>query len=283
MPERLGLVAVAGLADVPALADVGAGASPGLFEGVQDLVLGDGLIDPALQDPLGPAARDTDGLVRREQRDLAPLQVSFDRESLIGPARDSRDALADDDVEPAVRSRSLGQQVGDAAVAGDGDVEAFVVVSAATPVQFHPPGLDVVEVRDDDPGFGQSGLGVAQLTQDRLAWILLLLCGGSPQEGDADLVSEQGQRHAQGRDRVVGQSRWTRDTGPEGLTKTGPPWSRRVDDHTLGRIHGYQASLAGSADEASAAQRRRSAEARASRARNPSALAPLTSSTRPEK
>ncbi|MGW3993267.1 hypothetical protein ACWEF6_07235 [Amycolatopsis sp. NPDC004772] len=151
-----------------------------MFEGVQDLVLGDGLVDPALQDPLGSAARDADGLVRGEQRDLAPLEVSLDRESLIGPTRDSRDALADDDVEPAVRSRSLGQQVGDAAVAGDRDVEAVVVVAAASPVQLHSPGLDVVEVRDDDPGFGQGGLGVAQLAQDRLAGVLLLLCGGSP-------------------------------------------------------------------------------------------------------
>ncbi|MDQ7805596.1 hypothetical protein Q5425_17770 [Amycolatopsis sp. A133] len=166
MPEDLGLVAVTGLADVPALADVSAGTSPGLFEGVQDLVLGDGLVDPALQDPLGSAARDADGLVRGEQRDLAPLEVSFNRESLEGAAGDTRDVLANDDVEPAVRSRSFPQEVCDASVAGDGDVEAVVVVPTATPVQFHPSGFDVVEVRDDDPGFGQGCLAVPQLAQD---------------------------------------------------------------------------------------------------------------------
>jgi hypothetical protein len=56
VPERLGLVAIAGLADVPAFAHVGAQTAPRLFEGVQDLVLGDRLVDPALEDPLGPAA-----------------------------------------------------------------------------------------------------------------------------------------------------------------------------------------------------------------------------------
>ncbi|WP_410597097.1 hypothetical protein [Amycolatopsis sp. lyj-23] len=235
VPEDLGLIAVAGLADVPAFADVGAGASPGLFEGVQDLVLGDGLVDPALKDPLGSTARDADGLVRREQRDLAPLEVSLDRESLVGPARHSRNALADDDVEPAVRSRGFLQKVGDATVTGDGDVEAVVVVAAATPVQFHAPGFDVVEVRDDDPGFGQGRLAVAQLAQDRLAGVLLVLCGGSPQEGDANLVAQQSQRHPQRRDRMVGQSRWPRDPGVKAtLAETGQPGGGRVDDHTLG-------------------------------------------------
>ncbi|WP_225440032.1 hypothetical protein [Amycolatopsis eburnea] len=206
VPERLGLVAVAGLADVPALAHVGAEPAPRLFEGVQDLVLGNGLVDPALQDPLGPAPRDTDGLVRREQRDLAPFEVSFDRESLVGAASDARDALADDDVEPPVGSRRLVEEVRDAAIAGDGDVEAVVVLAPAAAVEFHPAGLDVVEVRDDDPGFGQGRLAVPQLAQDRLPGILLLLCGGSAQERDTDFVAQERKGHAQGRDGVVGQS-----------------------------------------------------------------------------
>jgi hypothetical protein len=125
-----------------------------------------------------------------------PFEVSFDRESLVGAARDSRDALADDDVEPSVRSRCLVQEVRDPAVAGDRDVEAVVVVTAAAAVELHPAGLDVVEVRDDDPGFGQGRLAVPQLAKDRLPRVLLLLCGGSPQERDADLVAEESQWHA---------------------------------------------------------------------------------------
>ncbi|WP_285480062.1 hypothetical protein [Amycolatopsis sp. NBRC 101858] len=135
--------------------------TPGLLEGVKDLVLGNRLIDASLEDPLGSAARDRDGLVGREQRDLTAFEVSLDREPLVGSAGDARDALADDDVEPTVRSRCLLQEVRDPAVASDRDVEAVVVLTAATPFELHTTGLDVVEVRDDDPGFGQGGLAAS--------------------------------------------------------------------------------------------------------------------------
>ncbi|WP_284745918.1 hypothetical protein [Amycolatopsis sp. RTGN1] len=213
---------------------MGAEATPGLLEGVQDFVLGDRLVDPALEDPLGSAARDADGLVRREQRDLAPLKVSFDRESFVSPARDPRDVLADDDVESPVRSRRLVEKVRDTAVASDRDVEAVVVVTAATAVEIHPARFDVVEVRDEDPGFGQGGLGVAQLAQDRLPWVLLFLCGRPTQEGNADLVAQQGKGHAEGRDSVVGESRRPRDTGAAvSLAEAAQAGSQRVDVHSI--------------------------------------------------
>lgn len=63
---------------------MGAQPTPGLFEGVEDLVLGDGLIDAALEDALSAAAGEGDRFVRREQRDVRPLQFPLDRQPLEG-------------------------------------------------------------------------------------------------------------------------------------------------------------------------------------------------------
>ncbi|MGY6651343.1 hypothetical protein ACXIZN_04180 [Amycolatopsis sp. TRM77291] len=142
---------MARLADVPALAYVSAETAPGLFEGVEDLVLGHRLVDAALQDPLSAAARDRDRLVRGEQRHVVSLEFALDRQAFEGPSGDACDVLADDDVEPAFRAGGLGQKVGDAAVAGDRDIEPFVVLASSAGSEVHASRLDVVEVRDDHP------------------------------------------------------------------------------------------------------------------------------------
>ncbi len=73
MRDDLRLVPVWRLADVEALADVSAQAAPRLFEGVEYFVFGDGLINPPLKYPLRSAARESDGLVGGEQRNISVL------------------------------------------------------------------------------------------------------------------------------------------------------------------------------------------------------------------
>ncbi|HET6706985.1 MAG TPA: hypothetical protein VFH84_18565 [Amycolatopsis sp.] len=137
MPVGLGAVAVGRFADVPAVADVGAQSAPGLFQGVEDLVLGDGLVDAPLQDPLGAAAGECDRLVGGEEWNVCLFEGSFDRQAFEGATCGAGDALADDHVESAVLPPAFGQEVGDAAVAGDRDVEAFVAGAVTSAVEFH--------------------------------------------------------------------------------------------------------------------------------------------------
>ncbi|MDX8035842.1 hypothetical protein SK803_37070 [Lentzea sp. BCCO 10_0856] len=133
----LGLVAVRRFADVPAFAHMRAQSTPGLFEGVEDLVLGHRLVDPALQNSLRPTPGQCDRFVGGEQRDLDSFQLPFDREALEGAAGDSRDALADHDIESAAWMRGFVEQIGDAAVTSDRDVVALVVLTTTTLVEFH--------------------------------------------------------------------------------------------------------------------------------------------------
>jgi hypothetical protein len=90
--------------------------------------------------------------------------------------------IADDHVESAVLPPAFGQEVGDAAVAGDRDVEAFIVGPLTSAVQFHTARLDVVEVGNNDPGGRNRVFAVTELTYQGLAWVLLVLSGGAPQE-----------------------------------------------------------------------------------------------------
>ncbi|WP_243866781.1 hypothetical protein [Actinophytocola oryzae] len=87
--------------------------------------------------------------------------------------------------------RRFGQQVSDAAVAGDGDVELLVAGLAAALVEFEAAGLDVVEVGHDHPGFGQGVLDVVDLPHHRLTRVLEVLGGGAAQHRDPDFSAEQ--------------------------------------------------------------------------------------------
>ncbi|UMP06661.1 hypothetical protein [Amycolatopsis sp. EV170708-02-1] len=151
MRKHLGLVAVRWLADVPAVSDVCAEPAPGLLQGVEDLILGDGLVDTALEDALRAAAGQRDGLVRREERHIRALEFTLDGQSLERPARDTGNPLADHHVERPSVTRGFLEQVAHATRSRDRDVEALVVCTAASVVQGKPTGLDVVEVSHDHP------------------------------------------------------------------------------------------------------------------------------------
>ncbi len=104
-----------------------------------------------MQDLLGTSAGENDRLVRGEHRDAGLFQLPLDGEVLVHLAGDSRHRLADHYVEPTVRSGCFCEEVGDAAVASDRDVETFVTCFASAAFQLHASGLDVVEVCDDHP------------------------------------------------------------------------------------------------------------------------------------
>ncbi|WUH84722.1 hypothetical protein OG494_04170 [Amycolatopsis sp. NBC_00438] len=158
VPVLLRPVAVQRLADVVALADVRARPAPGLLQHVEHFVLSYRLVDPPLQDLLGTTTGEHDRLVRGEHRHAGVLQPTLDAQRLVHLARDPRHRLAHHDVEPSAWLGRFGQQVADPTVASDRDVEALVVRLPAPLVQLHTSGLDVVEVRDDHPGFRQCDL-----------------------------------------------------------------------------------------------------------------------------
>ncbi|MCC8245071.1 hypothetical protein LNK82_12290 [Saccharothrix sp. NEAU-S10] len=205
MAQRLGLVPVGRLADVVALAHVGAGAAPGQLQHVEHFVLGHGLVDPPLQDLLRAAAGEDDRFVGGEHRHVGAFQFPFHREGLVHLARETRHRLADHHVEPSSRLLDLGQEIGDAAVARDRDVELVVSGLAAPVLQFHPAGLDVVEVAHDHPRCWQRHLRPFELSQQRLPWILVLLGRGPANPGDPNFLRLQGQRHAERGHRQVTQ------------------------------------------------------------------------------
>ncbi|WP_396446837.1 hypothetical protein [Actinomadura sp.] len=74
----------------------------------------------------------------------------LDLGSDVGAARDPVDGLADHHIEPSVGLGSLQQQVLDATVPRNRDVEPLVSAPESTRVEILASGLDVVEVRDDD-------------------------------------------------------------------------------------------------------------------------------------
>jgi hypothetical protein len=97
-----GGVAVRGLADVEALVGVSFGAAPGQREHVQDVPLGDGLLDAPGQGGRGPAERCgafvetrnrgwVDALVGGQQSDAGLLQLVFDLRAEVGGPRDPLD------------------------------------------------------------------------------------------------------------------------------------------------------------------------------------------------
>ncbi|WP_199191061.1 hypothetical protein [Amycolatopsis sp. CA-126428] len=90
MRDDVRSVSAGWLANVPAVPDVLAEAAPGLLEGIEDLVLGDGLVDPPLQNPLGAAARECQRLVGG----VGSFQLSHRRQTFEGAAGDARETLS---------------------------------------------------------------------------------------------------------------------------------------------------------------------------------------------
>ncbi|HEV2638519.1 MAG TPA: hypothetical protein VGX23_25460 [Actinocrinis sp.] len=151
--DLFGVVAVGRFADVPALADVLDRAFQGQFEHLQDVPLGDRLFDAAGQGGGGAAGSGGggDGFVGGAQGDAVAFEFVLDFRAEVGAAGDALDRFADDGGERSVGSGGGCQEVLDAAIAGDGDVELFVGGAAPALVEVFSAGLDVVVVGDDDP------------------------------------------------------------------------------------------------------------------------------------
>ncbi|MGH1556457.1 hypothetical protein ACRAWF_45975 [Streptomyces sp. L7] len=76
-----------------------------------------------------------DRLIGGAQGDAALLQLVLDLRAEVGAARDTFDGLADHGRKSAGWTVGLVQEVADAAVAGDGDGEAFVGGAVAAGVE----------------------------------------------------------------------------------------------------------------------------------------------------
>ncbi|MEV5572698.1 hypothetical protein AB0L06_21855 [Spirillospora sp. NPDC052269] len=159
---------------------------PGQLQHLQDVPLGDGLLDPAGEDrsrallrpPCGRLAEFGHGLVGGQQHDPGLLQLVLDFGAEVGAPRDPLHRLAHHRHEPAVGALGFGEQVLDTSVAGDRDVERLVCVTAAPVLQGHPAGFDVVEMRDDHAVGGQRVAGAVELARQRQRRVLLVIGGG---------------------------------------------------------------------------------------------------------
>jgi hypothetical protein len=125
------------------------------------------------------------GLVGRAQADSGRSQLVFDPEGDRGVARQARNGLYDHPVEARRPPRRVGEQLLEAAVPRDGDVEAGEAAGAAGRVGASA-GLDVVEVGDDPPtGLGHLSFGVLQLAGEAEGRILLVFGRDPPVPGVA--------------------------------------------------------------------------------------------------
>ncbi|MHB8296824.1 MAG: hypothetical protein ACYDH5_19895 [Acidimicrobiales bacterium] len=177
--DLLGLIAIGRDPDVPALAGVLAEPVPGLLQGFEHVPLGDALFDPTGQDGGGPLATEVDRLVGGEEGHACGFEVVLDLGAVVGAPGDALDGLADDRVEAPGRVAGLGQQVLDAAVSGDGDVEALVGVGVAAKCQIFAARFDVVVVGDDQRSGRQRRARVVELAGQGERRVLLVL-GGHP-------------------------------------------------------------------------------------------------------
>jgi len=194
--DLLGEVAVVGFADVPALDGVLDESFPGQFQHVQHVPLGDGLFhrrvstgSPSSVDLVPGQAGDqvgVDSLVDGQQRDAGLLEFPLDRGADPGDPGDPVDRLAHHRHEPPAWPAGFAEQVVDAAVAGDGDVELGVGGALAALVELHPAGLDVEEVRDDHEPCRQRRAGAVELAGQRQCGVLGLFVGHAGGPGDGN-------------------------------------------------------------------------------------------------
>ena len=111
-------VAVGDAADVPPFGGVLAQPFPGLFFQLQPEPFRDALLDAADENGGGADPGDISGLVGGEQRDALVVEFAFQFEGVVGVAGGAFDVFDHDGGEPGLRGPCLGQQVGQAAVAG---------------------------------------------------------------------------------------------------------------------------------------------------------------------
>jgi hypothetical protein len=105
----------------------------------------------------------------------------------LGPARDPVDRLADHHIETALRIGGVGEQVADAARAGEREVELLVCAATTSVGEFvGAAGFDVVVVRDDHRVVRQHRLARPQLAGQRQRRVLHVVGRGPPRERDRD-------------------------------------------------------------------------------------------------
>ncbi|WP_344904586.1 hypothetical protein [Actinomadura meridiana] len=155
--------------DVEALLGVGLEPAPGFLQHLQDVPLGHTLLHPPREHLRRTFPVQRDRLVGRPQRDTELLQRVLDLRADISPARDPVDRLTDHRIEPPIRLGRLQQQVLNAPVTRNRNVETLVPSPEPTSGKVLAPRLDVIEVRDDHPSSGKSGvqgaLAVGELTR----------------------------------------------------------------------------------------------------------------------
>ncbi|MDF2258334.1 hypothetical protein [Streptantibioticus ferralitis] len=166
-------------------------ARPGLLQHLRDVPLGHTLLNPSRQDlrcraGLARAGVEVDRLVGGEEEHPGLLKAVLDLGGEVGAPGDPLDGLADHHIEAAVRASCLVQQVLDASVPRDRDLELLVRMATASGGQVHAAGFDVVEVCDDHGIVGEHLLAVAQLARQGQGWVLLVVCGGAPRKRDED-------------------------------------------------------------------------------------------------
>ncbi|MGW3956994.1 hypothetical protein ACWEKM_40270 [Streptomyces sp. NPDC004752] len=183
--DAVGEVAVGRLADVVALDGVLFEAAPCLLQHFQDVPLGYALLDAASEDLGGcleARAGEADRLVRREQWYAGCFEAVLDEGAEVGAAGDALDGLADDGVEVPLTALGHGEEVLDASVAWDRNVEAFMAAPVAACGKVLPPGFDVVVETDDDDSGREHRLARADLPGKGDGGVLLVLRRGAAEE-----------------------------------------------------------------------------------------------------
>ncbi|WP_324612942.1 hypothetical protein [Streptomyces sp. SBT349] len=185
MGNVVGGVAIRRLADVVALDGVLFEAAPGFLQHLQDVPLGHALLHPAGEDLCGlPCARagEVDRFVCGEQGDPGGLKTMLDECAEVRAAGHTLDGFADDGIEAGLASLGQCEEVLDAAVAGHGDVEAFVAPPVPPCGQVFAAGLDVVVEADDHDARRQDRLAAAYLAWEGDRRVLLVLGRGAAQK-----------------------------------------------------------------------------------------------------
>jgi hypothetical protein len=149
-------VAVGGRADVEAFQGMVDQAFPAFLLQREPVPFGDALLDPADQDGVLVDSFDHGRLVGGEQRDALAGQFLLGPQRGEGVAGGAFDVFDDDGGEFRVRRFGVGQQVGQAAVAGDADAgELPPGVAVAALFQVQAAGFDVPVPGGDEPALGQ--------------------------------------------------------------------------------------------------------------------------------
>ncbi|HZM79259.1 MAG TPA: hypothetical protein VFC19_26310 [Candidatus Limnocylindrales bacterium] len=148
-------VAIAGFTNVETLVGVGLDAFAGFLQHFQHVPLGDALFCAAQQRecrvPLDLArlGRPNHRLVGCDQRYAELLQIVFDFRALVGEPADAVDGFADDGIEAPVWPPGFLQQVRDAAISRDVDIELLPSRAASSTVQLQARGFNIPEVVPD--------------------------------------------------------------------------------------------------------------------------------------